>query len=351
MKSLVVLLFIPSALLRRNTEGFVNAESTPGAVTLGKASDGYLLTQGTSEQKRIITKDERPDNRPGKCQTRHDPTPTTHRTSSNPRRQSVGVSQSNYAKVKAQVLKKTTEVKINRTCGSEMGFLFIPHSYIYVTTKDSKAGAFKMLPHIEDNVLPLSWKAYLPEDPFTATKRKETETKWYRRTLAESNDGPCDEDHDLFSSGIDSEEDEAIFPMEKDDQSEGCSEGYSEGCSEDASEEHQLRNSIDRVLKGVYKAAEDGRKVLITKEELDSSMKEELIKYCQLLKKVDTSGTLEEHQMGSEMDVFDNLVRLLLKHRDETVFTLRRKLRNPAVCMKNVGEWVLKRRGLALPDS
>nr|BAK08417.1 Pfi-TSERA1 [Plasmodium fieldi] len=335
MKSRVVLLFMPSALLRRNAEGFVNAESTSGGVIWGEASHGYLLTQGASEQKRLMTKDERPDNRLGKYQTRHDPTPTTHRASSKSRRQSEGVSQANYAKVKAQLLKKKIGVKINRTCGEEMGLLFIPHSYVYVTTKDSKAEAFKMLTYIEDNAL-----------PFTATKRDTTETKWYRRTLAESNDGPCDEGRDLFSRGIDSEED---------DQSEGCSEEASEEASDEvsdeSSEEHQLRTSIDRVLNGIYKMAEDGRKVLITQEELDNPMKEELIKYCQLLKKVDRSGTLEEHQMGSEMDVFNNLIKLLQKHGDETVYTLRRKLRNPAVCMQNVKEWVLKRRGLVLPDS
>nr|BAK08429.1 Pso-TSERA1 [Plasmodium simiovale] len=335
MKSLVALLFIPSALLRRNAEGFVNAESTFGGVILGKTSDGYLLTQGSSEKKRLMTKDEKPDNRLSKYQRRHDPAPTTHRASSKSRRQSEGVSLANYAKVKAQLLKKTIGVKINRMCGAQMGFLFIPHSYIYVTTKDSKAGAFKMLTYIEDNTLSL-----------TATKSDATETKWYRRSLAESNDGPCDEGYDFFSRGIDSEED---------DQSEGCSEEASgeasDEVSDEASEEQQLRNSIDRVLNGIYKMAEDGRKVLITQEELDNPMKEELIKYCHLLKKADKSGTLEEHQMGSEMDVFNNLIKLLQKHGDETVYTLRRKLRNPAVCMQNVREWVLKRRGLVLPDS
>nr|BAK08440.1 Pin-TSERA1 [Plasmodium inui] len=342
MKFLVVLLFIPSALLRNNAESFVNAESTPGGVLWGKASDGCLLTQGASEYKRIKTKDETPDNRVSKFQTRHDPTATTHRTSSKRRKQSEGVSQANYAKVKAELSKKTIEVKINKTCREEMGFLFIPHSYLYVTTKDSKAAAFKMLSYIEDHVLPLTWKVYLPGGPLTATKRDASETKWYRRVLEESNDGSCDDGPDFFSRGIDSEED---------DQSEEVSEESSQESSEESPEEQQLRNSIDRVLNAIYKVAEDGRKVLITEEELNSSLKEELIKYCQLLKEVDTSGTLEEHEMGSEMVVFDNLVKLLQKHGNETVFTLRRKLRNPALCMQNVDEWVLNRRGLALPDS
>nr|BAK08450.1 Phy-TSERA1 [Plasmodium hylobati] len=306
MKSLVVLFFIPSALLRDNAESFLNAESTSGGVIWGRAS----------ERKRIQSKDERPDKSLGKCHTTHDPTATTDRASSKRRRQPKGVSQANYAKVKAEQLKETIKEKIKRTCGEQMGFLFIPYSYIYVTTKESPAGAFKMLPYIEENVLPLTWKVYLPGEPLTASKEGELREKPTRI-----------------------KEDEANPPMEEDNQ------------SEESPEEKQLRNSIDRVLSGIYKVAEDGRKVLITEEEMDNSLKEELIKYCQLLKKVDTSGTLEEHEMGSEMVVFDNLVKLLQKHRDETVFTLRRKLRNPALCMKNVGDWVLNRRGLVLPDS
>ncbi|EDL43275.1 serine-repeat antigen (SERA), truncated, putative [Plasmodium vivax] len=355
--------FNAGALLGSNAEGLAGAESPPGGVLGGEASDGDPLTEGASEQKRMMTKGGRPANRLGKCQTGQDPTPTIRRASPKLRRQSEGVGQANYVKVKALPFKRTIGVKINRTCGAEMGFLFIPHSSMYLTTEESKAGAFKMMTHIEDNAFPLNWRVYLPREPHTAAKRDATETKWHGRSLAGSNDGPCDEGHDFFSGGIDSGEDGAIPPMEKGDQPEGCSEeaseeesedaseGCSEEASEEASEEQQLRISIERVLSGVYKVAADGRKVLITREELDDSLKEELKKYCQLLKKVDSSGTLEEHQMGSEMEVFDNLVNLLQKHGDETVLTLRRKLRNPAVCMKDVSEWVLKRRGLALPDS
>nr|BAK08460.1 Pco-TSERA1 [Plasmodium coatneyi] len=335
MKLLVALLFIPSALLRRNAQGFVYAESTPGGVIWGTASDGYLLTQEDSEQKRIMTKDERADSRLGKYQTGNNRTTTTHGAFSKRREQDEGLGQANHTKVKTQLLKEPIGGKINRMCEAEIAFPFIPPSYISVTTEDSKAGAFRMLTYNKDNALPLTWEVYFPVEPLTATKRNATEAKWYNRALAENNDGPSDDDHDFFPGGIHSEGDEALPPIGKDD----------------LSEEHQLRNSIDHILNWVYRIDKDGRKVLITQEELNNSMKEDLMKYCQLMKQVDTSGTLEVHQMGNEIEVFNNLIELLRKHQDETVSTLRRKLRNPAVCMKNVGEWILKRRGLVLPDS
>nr|BAK08479.1 Pfr-TSERA1 [Plasmodium fragile] len=343
MKSLVTLLFIPSAVWRHNAQGFVNAESTPGSIIWGKASNGYILTQGASEQKRLITTDDRSDNCPGKCQTGHGPAPAIHRASSKNRKPSEGTGQANYSKVNAQVLKKTIGVNINRMWGAEMEFLFTPQSYIHVTMEDSKAGAFNMLTYLEHNALPLTWNVYLPVEPLTATKSDASGTKWYRRTLSENNDGPDDAGYDFFSGENDSEKDADIPSMGNDNQVEGC--------SGEALEEFQLWRTIDRVLKWVYKVTPGGRKVLITQEELNNSMKRDLKIYCQVLKKVDRSGTLEEHPMGSEMDVFHNLVKLLQKHGGESVFTLRRKMRNPAVCMQNANQWVLKRRGLVLPDS
>nr|BAK08470.1 Pkn-TSERA1 [Plasmodium knowlesi] len=336
MKSLVALLLIPSSLLTHNSGGFVNAESIHGGVIWRKTSDRYLLTQGASEQNRRMTEYEKLDNSVCKCPAGNDPTSTIHGTSSKPGEPCEGLGQADYSKVKAHLLKKSIGLKINRMSGSEMEFPFIPDSYIYVTAEDSRVRAFNILTYMEDNALPFTRKVYVPVETLTTTESSATETKRYRRALAENNDGPWDDEHDFFSKGMDSEEEEAIPPI---------------GMDNVDLEEVQLRKTIDRILNWIYRIDEDGKKVLIMQEELDLSMKEDLITYCQIMKKVDKSGTLEEHQIGNEMDVFGNLIKLLQKHGDETVFTLRRKLRNPAVCMQNVKEWVLKRRGLVLPDS
>nr|BAK08468.1 Pkn-SERA1 [Plasmodium knowlesi] len=114
-------------------------------------------------------------------------------------------------------------------------------------------------------------------------------------------------------------------------------------------EEIQLRETIDRILNWIYRIDEDGKKVLIMQEELDLSMKEDLTNYCQIMKKVDKSGTLEEHQIGGEMDVLTNLKGVLKNHSHEELPTLEGKLKIPAICMKDASKWVVNKRGLVLP--
>nr|BAK08430.1 putative papain-like cysteine prorease [Plasmodium simiovale] len=121
------------------------------------------------------------------------------------------------------------------------------------------------------------------------------------------------------------------------------------GQDDEESSEYKIAQAIHEVLNGIYKTDSNGNKELITWEELNANVKEQIGNYCHVLKEVDTSGTLEVHQMGNEMDVFNNLVNLLQKHGEEKKLTLEWKLQNPAICLKNVNDWVVNKKGLVLP--
>ncbi|SBS96083.1 serine-repeat antigen [Plasmodium malariae] len=112
----------------------------------------------------------------------------------------------------------------------------------------------------------------------------------------------------------------------------------------------ELTQKIDNILKKMYKMDNNNNMQLITLEGLDDTLKGELVQYCKLLKEVDTSGTLESYEMGNETEIFNNLTRLLAKHADETYASLQHKLRNAAICMKNVNDWIKNKRGLSLPQ-
>ncbi|KYN95108.1 serine repeat antigen 5, partial [Plasmodium gaboni] len=120
---------------------------------------------------------------------------------------------------------------------------------------------------------------------------------------------------------------------------------------EDDYTEYKLTESIDNILIKMFKTNEKNEKSeLIKLEEVDDSLKLELMNYCSLLKDVDTSGTLDNYEMGNEMDIFNNLKRLLIYHSEENINTLKNKFRNAAVCLKNVDDWIVNKRGLVLPE-
>ncbi|SBT01737.1 serine repeat antigen 4 (SERA4) [Plasmodium malariae] len=121
------------------------------------------------------------------------------------------------------------------------------------------------------------------------------------------------------------------------------------GSSED-SDEYKLKESIDNILNLIYKTDVNNNKELIKLEELDNTLKMELINYCNLLKQVDMSGTLENHELANDIETYNNLTKLLIKHDNEKKTSLHDKLKNPAICMKNVHEWIKNRRGLVLPQ-
>ncbi|SBT32317.1 serine repeat antigen 4, putative (SERA4) [Plasmodium ovale wallikeri] len=119
---------------------------------------------------------------------------------------------------------------------------------------------------------------------------------------------------------------------------------------EEETADHKLRESIDTILKNIFKNDKYGKKELILFEELDESLKGELMNYCKLLKEVDVSGTLQMHELANIIETFKNLTRMLKMHAEENVVTLQDKLRNAAICVKNINEWVVNKRGLLLPD-
>ncbi|KYO00011.1 serine repeat antigen 9 [Plasmodium gaboni] len=115
--------------------------------------------------------------------------------------------------------------------------------------------------------------------------------------------------------------------------------------------ESELNEAIDSLIPSFYKKdAENGENVLISFEDLNSTLEDEIINFCSLLKLVDLSGTFMNHQIGTTVDAFNNIVKLLKEHEEEDEFVLRTKLRNPALCMKNVDDWVKSRCGLLTSD-
>ncbi|EDL43281.1 serine-repeat antigen 4 (SERA) [Plasmodium vivax] len=114
--------------------------------------------------------------------------------------------------------------------------------------------------------------------------------------------------------------------------------------------EVQLAASIGKILQGVFKKGEAGLNELVTFDQADAALKEELLNYCALMKEVDASGVLDQYQLGSEEDIFANLTSILKNHAGETKSTLQNKLKNPAICLKNANEWMESKKGLLLPS-
>ncbi|SOV73695.1 serine repeat antigen 1 [Plasmodium sp. gorilla clade G3] len=115
--------------------------------------------------------------------------------------------------------------------------------------------------------------------------------------------------------------------------------------------DYYLTDTINNILKKIYKINKnEGKKELITLEELDNFLKERITDYCEILKEIDTNGTLVNHELGNNVDVFNNLIRLLKLHKNESISTLHNKLRNSAICMKYPDKWIEKKRGLILPN-
>nr|BAR42547.1 putative papain-like cysteine prorease [Plasmodium chabaudi chabaudi] len=121
--------------------------------------------------------------------------------------------------------------------------------------------------------------------------------------------------------------------------------------SDEDNKEIDLIESIDILLSKFYKVDLKTKKLgLITIDDFDDVIKVELYNYCKLLKGLDTQKTLENVEMGDEMDVFNNLLRFLKTNEGETKLNLYKKLRNTAMCLKDVNTWAEKKRGLILPE-
>ncbi|GAB65024.1 serine-repeat antigen [Plasmodium cynomolgi strain B] len=127
-------------------------------------------------------------------------------------------------------------------------------------------------------------------------------------------------------------------------------ESISAQASDEESMQEKLAASIGMILQGMYKKGETGLNELLIFDEADAALKEELLNYCALMKEVDTSGVLENYELGSEENVFANITNMLQKNSDYSVSSLQNKLKNPAMCLKNADEWVGSKMGLVLPN-
>lgn len=126
---------------------------------------------------------------------------------------------------------------------------------------------------------------------------------------------------------------------------------------EDDLDENILRENIYKILKKMYNKDSDycdnnrcNKKMITNIKELDTDLQIYLKNYCDILKKVDKSGTLDAHEIANEVEAFNNLIRLLNSHTNEKIYILYEKLRNPAICVKNINEWIIKKRGLVISN-
>ncbi|KYN94451.1 serine repeat antigen 3, partial [Plasmodium gaboni] len=136
-------------------------------------------------------------------------------------------------------------------------------------------------------------------------------------------------------------------PASEVNQVKAASEDYSDD------KEYELSQSINNILNKMYKKQssdeKNNKKELIKLEDADDSLQEELNKYCNSLKEVDVNGVLSNNEVGNEKDVFNNLTILLKEHMEENEHDVFEKLKNSALCLKNINDWLKNKTGLILP--
>nr|BAR42358.1 putative papain-like cysteine prorease [Plasmodium falciparum] len=119
--------------------------------------------------------------------------------------------------------------------------------------------------------------------------------------------------------------------------------------------EYELSQSINNILNKMYKKEsndeKNNKKELIKLEDADDSLQKELNKYCNSLKEVDLNGVLSKNEVGNEKDVFNNLTTLLKEHMLESHHVVFEKLKNSALCLKNIDDWLKNKNGLIVPPS
>ncbi|SOV20638.1 serine repeat antigen 4 [Plasmodium sp. DRC-Itaito] len=120
---------------------------------------------------------------------------------------------------------------------------------------------------------------------------------------------------------------------------------------DDESSEYQLSESVKNILKNMYKKNDDNKKKeLLDFENVNNDLKSELLNYCNLLKELDMNNLLKDHELGNEQDIFNNLTKLLEEHKEENDNVLYHKMKNEALCLKNINDWMKNKTGLVLPQ-
>ncbi|GAB65019.1 serine-repeat antigen [Plasmodium cynomolgi strain B] len=121
------------------------------------------------------------------------------------------------------------------------------------------------------------------------------------------------------------------------------------GEDEENPNEVELEGTIDKIFIKIYKKGENHYKEVDQLAIMDSSFKSELLKYCSLMKETDSSGALDNHELGNAEEVFAHITTMLQSNSDLNVYSLKNKLKNPAICLKKVGHWIGSKTGLVLP--
>ncbi|EUD66833.1 hypothetical protein C922_02818 [Plasmodium inui San Antonio 1] len=110
------------------------------------------------------------------------------------------------------------------------------------------------------------------------------------------------------------------------------------GEDEQDPDEVEPEQSIHSILDKMYNNVEGGNNEVSHLAILDATLKEELLRYCDLMKAMDTSGLLENYEMGSADDVFSHIANMLEKNGDYVVSSLSNRMKNTAICLKGPDE-------------
>ncbi|SOV20640.1 serine repeat antigen 2 [Plasmodium sp. DRC-Itaito] len=123
------------------------------------------------------------------------------------------------------------------------------------------------------------------------------------------------------------------------------------GEDDEDSDEYEFIASANYILKNMYKKNDTNeKKELLDFKEVDNDLKVELLNYCNLLKDNDVNGILANEELGNEQDIYNNLTKLLEEHKEENDNVLYNKMKNEALCLKNVNDWMKNKTGLVLPQ-
>ncbi|GAW79532.1 serine-repeat antigen 3c [Plasmodium gonderi] len=256
--------------------------------------------------------------------------------------------------VKSALLKDHNGLKITGPCESHFQVYLVPYLYINVNAAKSE---IEMEQH---SGMPITSMQVLVMTEQNKTLYVESKNYSVKNDIPEKCDALA---NDCFLSGILDVQNcyHCTLLMQEKQNAEECFKYISPeirnrfddikttGQDEDDADKVELEETIDNILKNIYKN-EDGENKLINKLALaDNFLKQELLKYCKLLKETDTSGTFDNHEMANEEEVFTNLTNMIEMNSNYDTNDLKGKLKNVAICMHNPNEWVSSKTGLLLP--
>nr|BAR42480.1 putative papain-like cysteine prorease [Plasmodium vivax] len=253
-----------------------------------------------------------------------------------------------------------------------------------------KGKTFKLVVYMYEDVLTIKWKVYAPKGvpadktldvrkykmrdigrPITSiqvlatSKNDETvlvESKNY--SVMEEIPEKCDAiANECFLSGVLDVQKcyHCTLLLEKKENAQECFKFISpeirdrfddiktKGEDEEDPNEAELEESIHTILEKMYQNGGANNEVNHLAI-LDDTLKEEIQNYCAMMKEMDTTGVLENYEMGNADDVFGNIAKMMGKNGNYSVSSLPNKMKNAAICLKSPDDWVEGKTGLMLPN-